>query len=68
MGWCSGDALLGQAWEHIREHIADEEERHELFVQLIDLFEDHDMDCYDSIMEFPEGEAALRQLHPDWDL
>ena len=67
MGWCAGDALLTEAWENIRVNV-EEEERHDLFVSLIQLFEEHDMDCYDGIMDFPEGEAALRQIHPDWNL
>ena len=57
MGWRSGDELLGRAWEQIRDFIP-EEERVELFADLIDLFEDYDMDDYVSIEEFPEGQAA----------
>ena len=65
MGWCSGDALLGESWAEIREYV-EPEYRADLFALLIDLFEDHDMDCYDSIEDFEEGKEALHKLHPDW--
>lgn len=66
MGWCRGDALLAEAWEHVQEFVTDHDQRVTLLTLLINEFESMDMDCYDCIQEFPEGEDALRQLHPEW--
>jgi len=66
MGWCAGEEILCEAWEKVREYIP-EEERVEILAELIDVFENHDMDCYEGLYEFSEGEAALQEIHPDWE-
>lgn len=64
MGWCSGDRLCAEVWMEVRSYLPDEI-RKDVLKRLVRIFEGEDMDCYDSIMETPEGEAALKELHPD---
>lgn len=66
MGWCSGGELCALLWEDVlREHIP-EKKRVSVFAKMIDVFEENDMDCWEAIEELPEGEEALRKLHPEW--
>ena len=65
MGWCSGDRMLADVWLEIRPHIP-EEKRVDLLVRLVHYFEGEDMDCYDHVIEVPEGKAALKQIHSSW--
>lgn len=66
MGWCSGDALCAFLWEDIRKYIP-KKKRVEALMKIIEKFEGMDMDCYEEIAETPEGEEALKKLHPNWD-
>ena len=52
-------------WEQIESHIFDDD-RVDVYVSLIELFESFDMDCYESIEENPIGAQALKILHPEW--
>lgn len=63
MGWCSGDRICASVWEEIRPHIP-EEIRVDLLQRVINIFEGEDMDCYDYIMDLPEGPAALNKIIP----
>lgn len=66
MGWSTGETLLCEAWEKLRDHI-DDREQIEVLVELIALFEEYDMDCHTQIYDLEDGEEAMRKLHPDWE-
>lgn len=66
MGWSTGETILCETWEKIRDSIP-EGEQIELLAELIDLFENYDMDCHTMIYDLEGGEEAMRQLHPDWE-
>jgi len=66
MGWSTGESLLCETWEKVRDHVP-EREQVELLAELIDLFEDNDMDSHRRIYDLEDGEEAMRLLHPDWE-
>ena len=66
MGWSRGESLLCEAWEKIRDHVEDDEQV-ELLAELINLFEEYDIQFHTLIYDVEDGEQAMRQLHPDWD-
>jgi len=65
MGWSTGETILCETWEKIRDHIP-EREQVDLLAELIALFEDYDMDNHSEIYDLEGGEEAMRELHPDW--
>ena len=66
MSWSTGETILCETWEKVRDHI-DEREQVEVLVELIALFEDYDMDSHSGIYDLEGGEEAMRELHPDWE-
>ena len=66
MSWSEGESLLCETWEKVRDHV-DGAEHYRVLAELIDLFEQSGMDCYNEIRDLEEGEEALRLLHPDWE-
>ena len=65
MSRCSGDGICAEVWMEVRSYLP-EEIRKDVLKRLIILFEGHDMDCWDYIMNTPEGIEALKELKPHW--
>ena len=65
MGWCSGDRICAETWMEVRSYLPDEI-RKDVLKRIIKIFEHHDMDCYDHIMETPEGRQAFLELYPNY--
>ena len=66
MGWSSGSELFSIVIDSVKKRLPDNERR-ELYVELIPAFEDMDWDTQDECMgKDPMYEAALKELHPNW--
>ena len=70
MSWKSGSRIMGEIIEAALDTITDESERHDLYMQLIDIFEDNDCDtlyeCVDANAD-PVFNDAYGEMHPDDD-
>lgn len=65
MGWCSGSHICEDIWNRVREHVP-EEKRAQILGEMIDIFSDHDADCWGEVLEdCPEFEEAMKvaRLH-----
>jgi hypothetical protein len=67
MGWASGSRLFGEIIEILQEHITDKNIRRDLYVDLIEAFEESDWDtqdeCSGADVAFDE---AMEVVHPEW--
>ena len=67
MGWSSGSRIFGKVIEAIKPAVKDENARKEIYLDLIDAFEESDWDTQDECMgKDPAYDAALKELYPDW--
>lgn len=67
MGWASGSRLFSEVIDVIKKAVPDEDERIDIYMGLIDAFEDADWDTQDECMgQDPAYDAALKELHPEW--
>ena len=64
MGWASGEPIIFDVWEAVREYIP-EEKRVEVIGKVMKSFFDHDWDTEDDFIDtYPEAQEAMRQLYP----
>jgi hypothetical protein len=67
MGWCSGSRLFGEVIDTVQSHVADKTARVDIYVDLIQAFEEADWDTQNEcIGQDPAYDEALKFLHPDW--
>lgn len=63
MGWSSGTKVFRDVVEILKEKIDDFDLRVEMYVDLIDVFSNHDWDNYDEILGEDEAyDEAFKQL------
>lgn len=70
MSWKGGSRIMGEIIEACLETISDEGERQDLYMQLIDIFENNDCDTlYECVNEGtdPVFDEAYREMHPEED-
>lgn len=68
MGWASGSSMFGEIIEFLQETIEDDDVRKELYMGLIDIFENRDCDTlYECKGEDEAFDEAFEELHPDDD-
>lgn len=67
MGWCSGTELFDKCVKAVLGETP--VDKKQLVKDLIDAFEDMDWDCQSEsdYIDHPIVNAAMRELHPDWD-
>lgn len=67
MGWSGGSLLMSEVIAAIHNHVDDEDIRKEIYLEIIDAFEDKDADtldeCCDEDIAFEE---AYSDLHPEY--
>lgn len=67
MGWASGSTLFSAVIESIQTHVDVPDIRIQIYIDLIEAFEEADWDTVDECMgEDPAFDVAVKQLHPDW--
>lgn len=65
MGWASGSSMFGEIIEFLQETIEDEDVRKEIYLGLIDIFENRDCDTLDECKGEDEAfDEAFEELHP----
>lgn len=65
MSWRAGATLFREIWPAIRRHIPDDQFRAEFVRDLIDFFQNRDMDGTDLRGVHPEIDTALDELDKD---
>jgi hypothetical protein len=67
MGWASGSRLFNSVIEVLKNNIDDKQLREDIYIELIEAFEDCDWDTQDECMDRdPAFDSALKELHPNW--
>jgi hypothetical protein len=67
MGWSSGSSLMGNIIRRSQKLDISFGQMVELYLILIESFEDRDWDCIDEVMGLdPAFDKAAKILHPDW--
>ncbi len=68
MGWSSAGPLVQTIIEGAKLSIPDEDARRMFYGPVIAALEDQDWDTQDEVLgEDPAFDAALKELHPEWD-
>lgn len=64
MGWSSGSPLMSRVIEAVAEHVPNNKSKLELFVDLIEAFEDFDCDTLDECLgEDAMFDAAYKEVY-----
>jgi hypothetical protein len=67
MGWSSGSSLMSNIVRKSSKLDISFEQMVEVYLILIESFEDRDWDCLDEVMGLdPAFDKAAKTLHPDW--
>lgn len=67
MGWSGGSLLMSEVIAALQNHVDDEDVRKEIYLEIIEAFEDKDADTLDECVdEDPAFREALLELHPDY--
>lgn len=68
MGWSSGTSLFERIAERLKNTVRNEELRTEIYIILIDEFEDDDWDNIDEVTGIDSSlDKAIRELYPDFE-
>jgi hypothetical protein len=68
MGWAGGSELLGQMIRILQEHVPDDSVREDIYIDMINAFEDADCDTvYELLGEDEAFDAAYHLINEDDD-
>jgi hypothetical protein len=68
MGWASGSSLMSDIIATIQENVDDHDIRVQIYVDIINAFEDKDADTLDECLDEDEAfDEAYTEVHPESD-
>lgn len=69
MGWASGSGVMNEIIDTMQDEIDDVDQRRRVYKGIIEAMEGNDWDTQDEcIGQDPAFDAALQELHPDWNV